>query len=191
MPLLLDRHWFLTWTTYGTWLPGDRRGFVGPIETAHGTIEVHNIPGEPYDRDLPDLEFAARAAMKGPAVWLDRDQAVAVRDQILETAGHRGWRVLAVSIMSNHCHAIVTVPGDSDPSKLLGDFKAYASRRLSRLWTKPAGGTWWTEHGSKRRRRTEASVRAAVHYTLDQHGMLAWSVDPNVPAEWLPRERGA
>ena len=23
-----DRHWLLTWTTYGTWLPGDDRGSV-------------------------------------------------------------------------------------------------------------------------------------------------------------------
>ena len=26
----IDRIWFLTWTTYGTWLPGDERGFVSP-----------------------------------------------------------------------------------------------------------------------------------------------------------------
>ena len=27
----IDRNWFLTWTTYGTWLPGDPRGFVGSL----------------------------------------------------------------------------------------------------------------------------------------------------------------
>lgn len=26
-----NRHWFLTWTTYATRLPGDRRGFVRPV----------------------------------------------------------------------------------------------------------------------------------------------------------------
>ncbi len=24
----MDRYWPLTWTTYGTWLPGDARGFA-------------------------------------------------------------------------------------------------------------------------------------------------------------------
>jgi len=33
MTLAFDRHWLLTWTTYGTWLPGDARGFVSPIPT--------------------------------------------------------------------------------------------------------------------------------------------------------------
>src|SRR5947209_816005 len=30
----MDRYWFLTWTTYGTWLPGDARGFVGRVWSA-------------------------------------------------------------------------------------------------------------------------------------------------------------
>ncbi len=28
------RHWLLTSTFYGTWLPGDRRGFVGRVRDA-------------------------------------------------------------------------------------------------------------------------------------------------------------
>jgi hypothetical protein len=28
------RYWFLIWTTYGTWLPGDDRGFVSPVRSS-------------------------------------------------------------------------------------------------------------------------------------------------------------
>jgi len=32
----MERHWFLTWTTYGTWLPGDDRGFVCNVSSPDG-----------------------------------------------------------------------------------------------------------------------------------------------------------
>lgn len=45
MSLLFDRHWLLTSTTYGTWLPGEERGFVGAVDSEHGGYEVHNVYG--------------------------------------------------------------------------------------------------------------------------------------------------
>ena len=56
-----------------------------------------------------------------------------VRRQFEETASYRGWQLLAGAIMANHVHLVVGVPGDPDPSALLGDFKSYASRALN-LW---------------------------------------------------------
>jgi hypothetical protein len=32
----MDRFWLLTWTTYGTWLPGDERGFVSEVRDDSG-----------------------------------------------------------------------------------------------------------------------------------------------------------
>jgi hypothetical protein len=33
----MDRYWLITWTCYGTWLPGARQGFVShvPDERLH------------------------------------------------------------------------------------------------------------------------------------------------------------
>ena len=47
----MDRYWLLTWTTYGTWLPGDQRGFVSNVPNGSGPEVRHNIPGTPYDAD--------------------------------------------------------------------------------------------------------------------------------------------
>ena len=45
----MDRHWLITWTCYGTWLPGDARGFVGNVREEDGTQVSHNLPGTPVD----------------------------------------------------------------------------------------------------------------------------------------------
>jgi len=128
----MDRHWLLTWTTYGTWLPGDPRGFVSNVRVGPGPEVRHNLPGTPCDKDMPGLARASRAVLKGPSIYLVPAQAEALLAQFLETANYRGWELLAVAVMANHAHLVVGVPGDPDPSDVLGDFKGYGSRALNR-----------------------------------------------------------
>jgi REP element-mobilizing transposase RayT len=134
---LLDRHWLLTTTTYGTWLPGDKRGFVSPVRAEDGTLELHNIPGTPYDADMPDLQQQAREFLKSDPTRLTRAQAEAILAQLLETARYRGWTIVAASVMHNHMHILVTVPGDPAPSTILQTFKAWASRALNDAGANP------------------------------------------------------
>lgn len=180
----MDRYWFLTWTTYGTWLPGDARGFVGPVPGPDGRTEIHNIPGTPYDADMPVLKQAARERLKCPPIFLNLDKARELLSQFRETTDCRGWKLLAAAIMVNHVHIVVGVRGDPDPARILGDYKSYGSRRLNRRWTKPASGTWWTESGSKRKLGDERSLLGAVDYVLhrQENPLLIW---PD------PGERGA
>lgn len=97
-----DRYWFLTWTTYGTWLPGDQRGFVSDIQRGDGTTIRHNVPGTQYDANLPALEAYAASLQKSASVRLSEIQAVLLLDQFLETAEFRQWTLFAVAIMANH-----------------------------------------------------------------------------------------
>jgi REP element-mobilizing transposase RayT len=168
--------WLLTSTTYGTWLPGDARGFVSTVTDVNGERVRHNQYGEPYDADMPRLEAAARQKMKGPAVYFSLEQAKTVIAQFRETAAHRGWLLFAVAVMSNHFH--VVAGGGVNPEWMLRDLKSYASRALNRQWGKPASGTWWTTSGSKRRLPEEAAVAAAVRYVLRQERpLVVWSHD--------------
>jgi REP element-mobilizing transposase RayT len=181
----MDRNWFLTWTTYGTWLPGDVRGFVGPVRKAQGERETHNTPGTPCDADLPGLRRFARQAMRGDPIWLTAEQARAVLDQTLETSAFRGWELLAAAVMANHVHLCVGVAGDPDPSAVLHSFKSYASRALNRRWPKPSSGTWWTESGSRRPLRGGGAVLGVVHYILHQERPLVdWCPEH---FDWLRR----
>jgi REP element-mobilizing transposase RayT len=166
----MDRTWLLSSTTYGNWLPGDRRGFVSNVRDGEGPEVRHNLPGEAIDADLPDLERTARANLQCPPIRLTAEQARAVLNQFRETAAYRGWLLLAAAVMANHFHAVVGVAGDPDPSDLLRDLKSYASRALNKRWQKPASGTWWTESGSKRKVR---DVVGAVEYVRDQPFALA------------------
>jgi REP element-mobilizing transposase RayT len=169
--------WLLTSTTYGTWLPGDARGFVSTVTEVDGQRVRHSQYGEPYDADMPGLETAVREKMKGSPVYFSLEQAKTVFAQFRETAEHRGWLLFAVAVMSNHFH-VVADGGDANPESILRDLKSYASRALNRQWGRPASGTWWTTSGSKRRLTGEAAVTAAVRYVLRQaHPLVVWSHD--------------
>jgi REP element-mobilizing transposase RayT len=175
----MDRFWLLTWTTYGTWLPGDARGFVGRVHDARHPSEAtrvrfeHDAVGTAYDADLSGLERASRSRMKGDAIWLRIEQAQPLIEQFRQTAHHRRWELRAVAVLANHVHLVVGVPGDPDPADLLRDFKSYGSRVLSASGGKPASGTWWTQSGSRRKLPDDRAVRAAVEYVRTQRPSLA------------------
>ncbi len=169
----MDRYWLLTWTTYATWLVGDARGFVSEIRDRNGSKVLHNVPGEPYDADLPELLQYVRDHLKGDPVYLTAAQAEVLIEQFRETAQHRRWELLAAAVMANHAHLVVGVLGDPAPAKLLIDFKAYATRALKKKWPLPQSGRFWTQSGSKRKLRDDAAVKAAVEYVRNQEYPLA------------------
>ncbi len=127
----MDRYWLLTWTTYGTWLPGDDRGFVSNVDDGAGHGHRVNQPGTSPTSKQRGLQEFARSQMKGPPVFLDANHAAALLTQFQETAAVRGWQLSAVAIMRNHVHVVVGVVGDPEPDTLLRDLKSYGSRRLN------------------------------------------------------------
>jgi REP element-mobilizing transposase RayT len=184
----VDRYWLLTWTTYGTWLPGDARGFVSAVDDGEGGTTIHNIPGTPVDADWQSLHEFAKAKLQSAPVFLDLPEAREIERQLRETAAFRGWRLTSMAIMRNHVHLVVGVPGDPNPEDLLRDFKSYASRALNRL----AGPKkrWWTESGSRRKLKTDASILNATAYVRDQkHPLILW-IDEAFLAE-IGERRGA
>jgi REP element-mobilizing transposase RayT len=171
----VDRFWFLTSTTYGNWLPGDERGFVGPVRTPLGIQKVHNLPGTDYDRNVPRLRRYAATQLKHPPIVFGPAHADVIFRQFYETARYRRWHLSAVGIMTTHVHIVIGVHGDPNPDDVLGDFKSYASRALNRKWARPKSDTWWTESGSKRKLPDESAVLAAVEYIRHQpNPLLIW-----------------
>jgi len=182
----MDRYWLLTSTFYGNWLPGDPRGFVGRVHDARPddpltiTRLKHNIPGTPYDEDLPGLYEASQQLLKGPPIRIDQEQAEVLLKQFQETAACRHWQPLAIALMVNHFHIVVGVPGDPAPTKILGDFKSYGSRALNQRWGKPPSATWWTYAGSKRKLADAPAIHDAVEYVRTQlYALIIW-----VAPEW-------
>ena len=162
--------WFLTWTTYGTWLPGDDRGFVSRVPQADGTHHIHNEPDSPYDVSLGDVREAAHRRMKGPPVRLTAAQARVVDAAILEASANHSISVIAYSIMEDHVHLLCQA--ELDGSKLQQLFKGITARRLGQTQNETASPRWWTEGGSKRHIKKGDSPDAVVDYICSQERPL-------------------
>ncbi len=151
--------YFITFTTYGSWLHGRAPGSVD---------HDHNQPGTPFLPPDPAAEAAHRAQLRQPPYALDPARQQVVLDTILEVARHRRWRVWAVHVRTNHVHVILTATGR--PEKVLIDFKAWASRRLREAFGEAADRDRWTQHGSTRYLWDEAALAQNISYVLDEQG---------------------
>jgi len=149
--------YLLTWTTYGTWLPGDRRGWVSKTNAA---------PGAEYDRPIPALMDLSQRQMKHEEVVLSQYHRDIVEQAIAEVCRNRGWTLYASNCRSNHIHAVADL-ADVSAKKGMSDFKAYATRAL-----RDAGfflaRRIWTRGGSARHIHTEESLSAAISYVVHQ-----------------------
>jgi REP element-mobilizing transposase RayT len=151
--------YFLTWNTYGTWLPGDQRGW---IEYRRGW-------------QLPDpiRELEAAALMTEDACRLDQEQRKRVEAQVAETCEVRNWRLWAVNCRTNHIHVVVTA--DRKPELVRNQLKAWCTRRLKELDDVRRAANprltlrenWWAERGSQRYINDEDSLEAAIRYVLE------------------------
>jgi REP element-mobilizing transposase RayT len=157
-PLPEPLAYFLTWSTYGTWLPGDARGWV---EHRHGW----QLPDA-----IRELECAAR--MSERACRLDHGQRAEVERQIAETCHVRGWTLYAVNCRTNHLHVVLAA--DLHPDHVRNQLKAWCTRRLKELELRRNGARevkarerWWAERGSQRYINDEESLEAAILYVRD------------------------
>ena len=81
----------LTWTTYGTWLQGDKRGYVKKGEI---------LPGDER------LLEANKNIQSEDTFRLNSQQKRIVYDAIMNQAGAIGQKVLAIVVYSNHIHIV-------------------------------------------------------------------------------------
>jgi REP element-mobilizing transposase RayT len=143
--------YFLTWSTYGTWLPGDERGW--------------NRKGEAdIQRANPLFVEMARSRMKEPDFRLSADDRRVVEVTIRDHCRVRKWFLHAVNARSNHVHVVVTA-ARYQPETGRDQFKAWCTRRL-----KEAGATrtrFWTEGASCRWINQEDDLEAVVLYVVE------------------------
>ena len=150
--------YFLTWTTYGTWLPGDRRGWV---RWGRGT------PDEPFEQPNVDKRASVRRRLRGAPVRLDRRQRRMAAAAIRRSCLLRSWTVHALNVRSNHVHLVVTTD-NLTPEQAMTHLKAWASRRLNERLVGLRPPRWWTRHGSTRYLNTPVALTAAVAYVEKQ-----------------------
>lgn len=149
---------FITWTCYGTWLPGDDRGWTKWHKGEH-------VP-------QPILADWCRKQMSERPIVLSAEQREIVNRVIEEHCSKRGWILHQVNCRSNHCHVVVTAPG-LDGDTVRDQLKAWSTRKLKEnertqgIAEDKRREHWWTRKGSVRRLDDEESLEAAILYVRD------------------------
>ena len=148
--------YFITVHTYGTWLPGDARGWVDHHRACKGD-------GAPASSGA--LNVSAEALMQHPPLTLSADMRRIVESAIRATCGEAGWTLLALSVRTNHLHALVV--SDAVAGQVLSRLKGVASRSLRRSGLVPSNQPVWSKQGSTRYLwRAESVTR--VEYYIDE-----------------------
>jgi REP element-mobilizing transposase RayT len=153
--------YFITFSTYGTWLHGTSRG-KGSVDRDHSQYGAEFVE--------PDAlrEAQSRGKLAQEPYTMNAPQREIVRDAIAGLCHEKGWQLLAVHVRTNHVHVVVRV--DRDPGRTMSDMKARASRALTRAGFDDANRNRWTRHGSTLHLFDEAIVADKIDYTLNRQG---------------------
>jgi len=103
-----------TWTAYGTWLQGHKKGYVKN--------------GEILDAN-PKLEQSNKESLKHEIIKIPRRLREKVRNAILKEAKEINQKVYAIAVCSNHVHIVVESIGQSCGYSV-GRFKKTATTEL-------------------------------------------------------------
>jgi REP element-mobilizing transposase RayT len=141
--------YFITFTTYGTRLPGRDAGWVD---------RRHNRYRTPVLMDHPRLENKMARLLRQQPFSLQSSHRPLVLAAIQEACLHRGWDLQAAHLRTNHVHSVVEAA--ADPEFVMNTFKAYSSRKLNQAGSDPRGGGRWTRDGSKKYLWTAESVES-------------------------------
>jgi len=152
--------YFITYHTYGTWLHGDKRGSMD-----RKFFNEVNGPRMPH---RPNLENTERESMAHPTMILTGQMRAVVMEAIREVCRHRGYRLLALNIRSNHVHIVVS--SSARPEQVMNTFKAIQTRKLREQDLIGANAKVWVRHGSTRYLWTDMQVGGAINCVVFGQG---------------------
>lgn len=124
--------------TYGTWLPGDPRGF----RTQWGREQVEgDYRNPPPKGTYQNLHDTARRRMTRTPVHLSVPQRPLVLDELLKSL--RKWHIdaAAISVGRVHFHVLARFPSHN-PRHFIGLAKKESSTYLKQRGQAPQGGLW-------------------------------------------------
>ena len=149
--------YFVTFTTYGTWLHGDSRSSV-MRKNGHYRVLTENAKFYRHEQEK----------LKNSPVFLGSGQRQIVRDTIIKHCGIRQWRLYALHVRSNHVH--IVVKADKSIDQVSNELKSWPTRVLRENGFNPP--KVWTSGSSKVYLFTEAKLREKIHYVAYEQGEM-------------------
>lgn len=143
--------YMVTWTAYGTWLQGDKEGYVKD--------------GRKLKENL-GLREANKRELKHKVVRLGIRERIIVKNAITKTALKRGQCVYAITVCSNHVYVVVSYT-ERDIGRCVRDYKNASVLALRR---NGFVGKVWTRGYDKRYCFDEKSLCARMAY-VERHNL--------------------
>ena len=140
--------YFLTWTTYGTWLQGDEHGWV-----KDGAVLAPNAKLKKYNQAL----------MKNEEFRLTSQVKQVVKNAIIEEARFRNHHIHALAVCSNHVHLVLARTTEPIGSLV----RNYKWATWSAIRKTGITGKVWTKGYDKRFCFDERSLKARIAYVLN------------------------
>ena len=137
--------YMITWTTYGTWLQGEEKGYV-----KDGKVLVKN----------KNLKRANQASQKEKTVRLTKQNRKVATEAILGEAKRLGQKIYSMAVCSNHVHIVVDGI-DETIGVIVGRYKRAAAAALK---TNGLTGKVWTRGYDKRYCFDENSLKERIKY---------------------------
>ena len=138
-----------TWTTYGTWLQGDKRGYV-----KNATVLE---PNEALEKSNEEL-------LKHEKVKIPKSIREIVKNAILKEAAAMNQNVYAIAVQSNHVHIVVESIGRTCGYSV-GRFKKSATIALRKHGF---SGKIWSKGFDKRYCYHRSELEAKIEY-VEKH----------------------
>lgn len=143
---------FITWTVYGTFLPGDSRCW-----------RKRNRGEQPPQPALAQWHLEH---LNHPILLLTPQDRTTVEDAIDEITSHRDWHLWAKSARSNHVHLVVTA-ADRAPRLVRDQIKAKCTHELRVKNRAFQYRMVWTTGGDIEFLYTEEEVDLCVEYVAE------------------------
>jgi REP element-mobilizing transposase RayT len=149
MPKLIG--YMVTWTTYGTWLQGEKKGYVKDGEILAGNDK---------------LKSANQNQQKFQTVKLDSDQKQIVQNAILQEARKIKQKIFAIAVCSNHIHLVAEVSSESI-EQIVHRYKRLSSFVLRKA---DLDGKIWSTGFDKRFCFTDKDIEQKIQY-VNKHNV--------------------
>ena len=137
--------YMVTWTTYGSWLQGDKRRYVRDGRVLDGDEQIYSL---------------CKKLQKWPAVKLTSKEKPVVHQTIITEAERTDQQVEALAVCSNHVH--LAVRWSSHPiGRIVSRYKNAAMFALGKLGR---SGRIWTRGYDRRFCFTEEELARYIKY---------------------------
>lgn len=142
-------------TTHGSWLPGDPRGFRSRAHRIHSSGDVRCPPPAGEHEGL----YRAVVAMNVHAVEIPEHLRLCVANALVGKCELQGANVRIAAVARRHVHMLLRV-GSADAKVIVGRAKQYASHAIRREMP----GKIWADGCNVVRIDSESNYRSVVDY---------------------------